>query len=60
MMLVITFGLSMDYEMFLLSSMKEEWVKTRDAILIDATVIRMILAHRRATSRRADTHQRGW
>jgi RND superfamily putative drug exporter len=30
MMFVITFGLSMDYEMFLLSSMQEEWVKTRD------------------------------
>jgi RND superfamily putative drug exporter len=30
MMFVITFGLSMDYEMFLLSQMQEEWVKTRD------------------------------
>jgi putative drug exporter of the RND superfamily len=30
MMFVITFGLSMDYEMFLLSSMQEEWVRTRD------------------------------
>jgi RND superfamily putative drug exporter len=30
MMFVITFGLSMDYEMFLLSSMQEEWIKTRD------------------------------
>jgi RND superfamily putative drug exporter len=30
MMFVITFGLSMDYEMFLLSSMQEEWVKTHD------------------------------
>jgi RND superfamily putative drug exporter len=30
MMFVITFGLSMDYEMFLLSQMQEEWVRTRD------------------------------
>jgi putative drug exporter of the RND superfamily len=30
MMFVITFGLSTDYEMFLLSSMQEEWIKTRD------------------------------
>jgi RND superfamily putative drug exporter len=30
MMFVITFGLSMDYEMFLLTQMQEEWVRTRD------------------------------
>jgi putative drug exporter of the RND superfamily len=30
MMFVITFGLSMDYEMFLLSQMQEVWLKTRD------------------------------
>jgi RND superfamily putative drug exporter len=30
MMFVITFGLSMDYEMFLLSAMQEEWVKAHD------------------------------
>jgi len=30
MMFVITFGLSMDYEMFLLSQMQEEWLKSRD------------------------------
>jgi putative drug exporter of the RND superfamily len=30
MMFIITFGLSMDYEMFLLSSMQEEWVTTHD------------------------------
>jgi RND superfamily putative drug exporter len=30
MMFVITFGLSMDYEMFLLSSIQEEWVRTGD------------------------------
>ena len=30
MMFVITFGLSMDYEMFLLSAIQEEWVKTND------------------------------
>ena len=31
MMFVITFGLSMDYEMFLLSQMQEEWVRTHDS-----------------------------
>jgi RND superfamily putative drug exporter len=30
MMLAILFGLSMDYQVFLVSRMHEEWVKTRD------------------------------
>jgi len=30
MMFTIVFGLSMDYEVFLLSRMREEWVKSRD------------------------------
>ena len=31
MMFVITFGLSMDYEMFLLSQMQEDWIRTHDS-----------------------------
>jgi RND superfamily putative drug exporter len=31
MMFAIVFGLSMDYEVFLLSRIKEEWLRTRDA-----------------------------
>jgi RND superfamily putative drug exporter len=31
MMFAIVFGLSMDYEVFLLSRVKEEWLRTRDA-----------------------------
>src|SRR5262249_48811801 len=31
MMFVITFGLSMDYEMFLLSQMQEEWLSTGES-----------------------------
>ena len=37
MMLAILFGLSMDYQVFLVSRMHEEWVKTRD----NATAVRV-------------------
>jgi putative drug exporter of the RND superfamily len=33
MLFAIVFGLSMDYEVFLLSRIKEEWVRTRDSHL---------------------------
>ena len=31
MVFAVVFGLSMDYEVFLVSRMHEEWVRTRDA-----------------------------
>ncbi len=51
---VILFGLSMDYEVFLLSKIREEYDLTGDsqlavgrglaaAVLIDATVVRLVL-----------------
>ena len=54
MMFAILFGLSMDYEVFLLSRIREEYARTGDntesvarglavAIALDATVVRMVL-----------------
>jgi RND superfamily putative drug exporter len=52
MIFAIVFGLSMDYEVFLVSRMHEDWMRTRDAsraisvvlaILLDAFVIRCLI-----------------
>ena len=49
MMFAILFGLSMDYEVFLMTHIKEAWERTRDNT---QAVDRRHRAHRAASSRR--------